>query len=651
MIKVLKKLFLFFYIALLSSDGYAQKEAIIMGKIEDAPSPNIFIEYKKNLFTLDNGIYEGFVDLNNLFGFRVNLREPRSVVLKYGNNNIRLFMSPGDTLILSFEGKSMMSTLKFDGKNAAANRFLLDFDKRFPAFEDEKALNYAQFSGKTLDFKTFVDTSHAAQMAFWDKYPASQKSDFSKSFHNYITADLSYWRFFHLMNFYKKAGFNNSKIADEPGKGYFDFLNGLELSNPNALNNTYYLKFLNLYLDYWYQKHKNTIGALPLDTEVEKQSIVQTVRPRNDRLEVWENPLSSRNIVAVLSKNEQAYSQYLTTNEPLSFKIGDVFVYDYFLKIKTFDDRMGWVPHSYVEISEKQIIQRYVYPRFCFDTATVLCGLDTLLIGKSLYFAALQDLILSTSTISKEEMVQKSEIFISQNREFKEYNDILRGVLKSVETDRDNLMKRIIVPDDCMVEYFNLNQLFFDKNLSAQFGEQKTGAQPMIWSADPFSELNNSSNKSEVMDYHTGKPFIFKGLVINENIPPFKLIDINGTEIRQQDLLGKVIYIDFWATWCSPCQAQLTHSQGLFEKYKDNKDIVFLYISVDTEKEEWKAYLRDNKMKGLQVNEATIIPLNFMIQGLPNFFIIDKNGRVAYNSRISTKIDAESMIQYLLGSK
>jgi hypothetical protein len=51
------------------------------------------------------------------------------------------------------------------------------------------------------------------------------------------------------------------------------------------------------------------------------------------------------------------------------------------------------------------------------------------------------------------------------------------------------------------------------------------------------------------------------------------------------------------------------------------------------------------------VNEATIIPLNFMIQGLPNFFIIDKNGRVAYNSRISTKIDAESMIEFLLKAK
>lgn len=645
--KKLSKLYLFLLLTFLSAMGLAQKEAIVMGKIDNPLSYNIFVEYKKNLFTLDEAVYESTVDLNSLFGFKINLTQPQTIVLNYLNEKIRLFVSPGDTLILTFDGNSMMSSLRFEGKNAAANRFLFQADKRFPAWADEKKIDYGSFLNKPADFQTFIDTSSASQLALLNAYNSVEKGSFTKSFYNFISADITYWRLYHLLHFYQKKGFYDSNIAETTDKA----LANIDLNNADALNNVHYLKFLNLYFDYWFQKNKADIGQLPPDALVEMQSMVQIVLPRADKLQVWENPLSSRNVVTVLSKSAEAFSQYLTTNEPLSFKIGDVFVYDYFLKIKTSDGRIGWVPQSYVQTVERQIIERHIYPRFCFDTANVMCGFEPILTGKTLYFWALRDIILSTGSISKENMIQRTEDYITQNRDFRPYNDILRGVLKVVETDRDNLMQRLIVPDDCSVEYFNLNKLFFDKNLSAQFGESRVAEQPLILSADPSNASKFSASGAEFMDYHSGKPNIFKGLAINENIPPFKLTDINGTEIKQQDLLGKVVYIDFWATWCSPCQSQLTHSQGLLEKYKDRKDIVFLYISVDLEKEEWLNYLKTNSMKGIQVNEASIIPLNFMIQGLPNFFIIDKNGRVAYNSRISTKIDAESMVEFLLKAK
>ena len=120
---------LLFILAFSYQLGYAQKEAIIIGKIENPPTPNVFVEYKKNLFTLEQGTYEASVDLNNLFGIRINLTEPRTVIFKYQNEKIRLFLAPGDTLKMLFDGKNMSSSLIFEGKNAVANRYLLSVSK------------------------------------------------------------------------------------------------------------------------------------------------------------------------------------------------------------------------------------------------------------------------------------------------------------------------------------------------------------------------------------------------------------------------------------------------------------------------------------------------------------------------------------------
>ena len=61
------------------------------------------------------------------------------------------------------------------------------------------------------------------------------------------------------------------------------------------------------------------------------------------------------------------------------------------------------------------------------------------------------------------------------------------------------------------------------------------------------------------------------------------LPDINGKEVELTELKGKVIYLDFWATWCSPCLMQMKNSKSWKAKFK-NKDVVFLYLSLDKNK-------------------------------------------------------------------
>jgi thiol-disulfide isomerase/thioredoxin len=148
----------------------------------------------------------------------------------------------------------------------------------------------------------------------------------------------------------------------------------------------------------------------------------------------------------------------------------------------------------------------------------------------------------------------------------------------------------------------------------------------------------------------TGQFVEFKGLVLNEEMPRFVLTDINGKLVTQEEIKNKVVFIDFWASWCGPCVAQFSHAKILMEKYK-NDDVMFLYISIDTDIETWKEHLKYNPMAGVHGNDKLILPINFQVTGIPNSFIIAKSGKVAFNSRLKSKINDDRMIQLLLNSK
>jgi thiol-disulfide isomerase/thioredoxin len=145
----------------------------------------------------------------------------------------------------------------------------------------------------------------------------------------------------------------------------------------------------------------------------------------------------------------------------------------------------------------------------------------------------------------------------------------------------------------------------------------------------------------------TGQFVEFKGMILNEDMPRFTLTDINGKTVTQEEMKNKIIFIDFWASWCGPCVAQFSHTKKLMEKYK-NEDIIFLYISIDSDVDSWKEFLKYNPMSGIHGNDKTILPINFQVTGIPNSFIIGRNGKIAFNSRLKSKLNDDRIIQLLL---
>ncbi|MFK7776390.1 MAG: TlpA family protein disulfide reductase, partial [Saprospiraceae bacterium] len=126
-----------------------------------------------------------------------------------------------------------------------------------------------------------------------------------------------------------------------------------------------------------------------------------------------------------------------------------------------------------------------------------------------------------------------------------------------------------------------------------------------------------------------------KGLQIGMDAPNFTLLDIEGKEVVLSELKGKVIYLDFWATWCSPCLMQMKNSKSWKAQFKD-KDVVFLYLSLDKNKSAWETYVKNNDTQGIHliasggdVYKSQIAKL-YKVKKLPAYFLIDKNGKIAF---------------------
>ena len=94
---------------------------------------------------------------------------------------------------------------------------------------------------------------------------------------------------------------------------------------------------------------------------------------------------------------------------------------------------------------------------------------------------------------------------------------------------------------------------------------------------------------------------------------------------------NKVVYVDVWASWCGPCLKELPHSIDLQRNYKD-KEVVFLFLSVDENKSRWEATVKAKEIKGTHVlaNEHVVhdLEVNYELRGIPRYLLFDKKGKL-----------------------
>lgn len=96
--------------------------------------------------------------------------------------------------------------------------------------------------------------------------------------------------------------------------------------------------------------------------------------------------------------------------------------------------------------------------------------------------------------------------------------------------------------------------------------------------------------------------------------------------------LGKVVYIDFYSTWCGPCREEIPYAKALHSEFK-NSDVVFLNLCANSEKENWENLIKQKKIEGenylLNNEEFNLLAKLYKVNGFPTYILIDKKGNVA----------------------
>ncbi|HKI89577.1 MAG TPA: TlpA disulfide reductase family protein [Draconibacterium sp.] len=132
-----------------------------------------------------------------------------------------------------------------------------------------------------------------------------------------------------------------------------------------------------------------------------------------------------------------------------------------------------------------------------------------------------------------------------------------------------------------------------------------------------------------------------------EKAPDFTFQTLDGKTKKLSDLKGKVVWINFFATWCPPCRQELPHLQKeVYDKYKNNKDFVLLIFGREHTLKEVNKFKKEQKftMPFYPDPERKIFSI-YAKQNIPRNFIIDKNGNVAVSSIGFTEKEFQEIIR------
>ncbi|MCR8669018.1 TlpA family protein disulfide reductase [Aestuariibaculum sp. M13] len=178
--------------------------------------------------------------------------------------------------------------------------------------------------------------------------------------------------------------------------------------------------------------------------------------------------------------------------------------------------------------------------------------------------------------------------------EFEEHVNTLRGTLNTALHSYKTITPEQIEKENTFTERYI-------KNITSKYEKEHSFA----------TKLDKGSVSPEFVDYE----------------------NYDGSKTSLSDFKGKYVFIDVWATWCTPCKAQIPYLEELEKEYKD-ENIVFVSMSVDkpSDKEKWSKMVKDKHMSGVQILAPNAtkseFALAYNINSIPRFILIDPQGNI-----------------------
>lgn len=149
------------------------------------------------------------------------------------------------------------------------------------------------------------------------------------------------------------------------------------------------------------------------------------------------------------------------------------------------------------------------------------------------------------------------------------------------------------------------------------------------------SSTSESNSNNDSSDQIRIKPSIAKTKAID-----FKLKDLDGNEVSLSSLKGKKVFLNFWATWCPPCKAEMPEIEKLYQETKDS-DLVILAVDIGENLNTVKPFINENKYNfKVLLDYDQSVASQYNIASIPTSYFIDADGNI-----VSTHIGAMTLDQ------
>jgi thiol-disulfide isomerase/thioredoxin len=186
-------------------------------------------------------------------------------------------------------------------------------------------------------------------------------------------------------------------------------------------------------------------------------------------------------------------------------------------------------------------------------------------------------------------------------------------------------------------------------------GDQEKGKAVLEQIKNDFPGTKSSENAAKALDSlreEAEAKKVFDALVIGATFPGFTEKDLDGKPLAISDYKGKVLLVDFWATWCGPCIAELPNVKKVYDAYR-TKGFDVLGISLDNDEDKLKSFLKENEMPWRQYFDGqgwnNKLGRKYGIRGIPATFLLDGNGKIIDKNLRGEKL--EQAVEKAVGKK
>jgi thiol-disulfide isomerase/thioredoxin len=136
-------------------------------------------------------------------------------------------------------------------------------------------------------------------------------------------------------------------------------------------------------------------------------------------------------------------------------------------------------------------------------------------------------------------------------------------------------------------------------------------------------------------------------LSLHKMAPAFTVTALDGSKFNLDAMGGRVVLIDFWATWCGPCNEELPHMKKIAKEFA-GQPLVIISISWDSDETKWKNFINKNEMTWVQYRDADhVLSKNFGVEAIPHYFTIDSDG-VLTAEMMGSGSDVEGKLKKLI---